>query len=973
MIDYTLQIDLSGGKDPNGYFDISVVQLEPMNSEYLDGNHRVERRGFGEVEVRNEPFKYTKLGGDRYKLYDIISSILPSQEIHFKFTSQYETLYSYFGIIDCKLNDDESNIIIKSYILDQYTDLVENRENEVKLFDETNQIANGDFKEWTGNNPKGWTLGGGLAATTVEKVFVNDKSAINISSEWTLFGETKTISQSILHVVKNNQLSLSFLWALTGQTSKRESLSYKLSLNGLYDLDISGKWIPYDSNYRNVYQSQALPLDVSNVQYNVYRVTSSKLPESGYLSLTLYHERGLFGDVTTNLIITDVILSTSAIELKTVKIQLNSEYLVTSNQDSPEIFWQKRKPTANFYSTKFHYEDVTLESFFDGNGKPVKGNLIMSDDNGITISDVIDIFQKPDSKSYKYELSKIDIFKCEYIATKKRRFRAICEFSREEIYYQKLSDGNGGFLPPADDSGWYNTFTEEPGNSSRYKWIRTPFNGIELPWIKGDINTGNWRTYKNTFGYYDSITSQKQYPVIIEKSIEINNAIDLRELFTKVYHETHISLMGKNVYSNFLWNDTLSVQETSDVYLNNSTSTNYVTMTDDLDNVEPPNELNKILAVHTYEFSTEPTTDKEKTILKLSFSDLMGDFMAHFPQCYWFVDENKDLHIEHVKYYDRVNKAKDLTIPQYKYLGNYKKWEYIKDKLYSNELYEFKNSGNINFIDSEVTFEKIVSNKRGQESKNNVSGKILSTDVQFCMENRDSLDNGIILIDFETKNDENICRYGVGQKTNKSVINGSLSIASLLEKYATYEGAWTQGKINGLGKYKDGYYNYRTTKHVKKGEEITIKGIFLDKIIFTNLGLGIVNKREVDYENEITKLVAVYRYNDPFPVYGSGQDVPVEEVTIPSVVIETLPVANIFGDIYFAGYISSGIDQVFSCGVAWSLSNNPTTSDMFAVNTNVVSVYTLKINSLEINTYYIRAFVTTENGIIYGNEITFEN
>jgi len=123
MIDYTLSIDTSGGLNPNGFFEIGVIQLEVMQSEYVDDNIRVERRGFGEIKVENEPFQYAKLGGDRYKLYDIISSVLPNQEIWLKFTSNYETLYAYFGVIDCKLDFDERNITIKPYILDQYPDL----------------------------------------------------------------------------------------------------------------------------------------------------------------------------------------------------------------------------------------------------------------------------------------------------------------------------------------------------------------------------------------------------------------------------------------------------------------------------------------------------------------------------------------------------------------------------------------------------------------------------------------------------------------------------------------------------------------------------------------------------------------------------------------------------------------------------------------------------------------------------------
>jgi hypothetical protein len=1076
MIDYTIQIDLSGGNNPDGYFDIGVIQLGSMDSEYVDGNYRVERRGFGEIEVKNEPYYYYKLGGDRYNLFDIISSVSPSQEIHLKFTSAYETLYSYFGIIDCKLDADNNKIIIKNYILDQYTDLLESRETEVKLFDETNQIVNGNFKEWENENPTGWVQNSqkylqlersykeSFSLLKIsDRVYVNEEMITdkgywdastntpnldeivspqngdwyqctvegeytNIYGTW-LFpiglwisynsvyqawmpvtGEVPELAiggkwhpvfpelpiqvwQIITNILPDKQLSLDLIYQFTGTTSRRKKLPIDIlftdsATSDVYRLLKTGVWTKELSGTDKIfYENAAISVSIDQVSSSSihrFKLYVDKTPGAGQVQFIIYRPYDISGITNTwdenyALLIGEIELATSAIELKTIKIQLNGENIITKNEDAEEITWADRKPMANFYSTKLDYEK-TLDSFFDGNGMPITSELIMSDDNMVQIQDVIQFFQDQSSKSYKFELSAITIFRCEYIAHKERRFRAICEFSREEIYWPIKYDENNELVPPAADSGWYNTNIKEEGNNDRFLWIRTPFNlpVDALTWVKSGIDSGGGvlRNHTNGFGYYDSITSKKQYPTTSDRSVEIANAIDFKEIFTKVYRETHLTLRGKNVYSNFLWNDALSVQETADVYLNNSSDTNYVTMSDDLDNVEPPNELNKILAVHTYEFSTVPTTDKEKTILKLSFKDLMSDFIAHFPQCYWFVDANKDLHIEHIKYYDRVNKAKDLTIPQYNYLGNYNSWEYIKDKLFSIEEYEFKNSGNIDFINSEVTFAKIVSNKRGQESKINISGKVISTDVQFCIENRDSLDNGIVLLDYGTVDDENICRFGIGQNTKNIIINGSLSIASLLEKYATYEGSWSEGKINdkGFGSNNDGFYNYYATKHIRQGDEITIKGVFLDKIILTNLGLGIINKREVDYENEVTRVSAVYRYLDPFPVYGLGNDEPVEEETSPVIEVSIL---SIFGITDISAIvkckISSGYEYALTKGVVWALDTLPTIDDSFTVDSGIFSLYASIITGLDpLNRYYVRAFVNTEWGYIYSDELTFD-
>lgn len=978
MIDYKLYIDISGGKNPDGYFEINVINLGEMTSEYVDGNIRVERRGFGEIEVRNEPYKYIKLGGDKYNLYDIISSVSPNQEIHLKFVSAYETLYAYFGIIDCKLDADKNKITIKPYILDQYTDLLENSETEVKLFDETNQIVNGDFKQWSGSNPIAWNKN--TPETVYERFYFNDNSSIKILPVKDVVSTYHGVNQQINNVLKGSQISISFLWALLGTSSKRHDLYFKCYLVGdsnSYDLNENGKWVEYNETKQYVYKPQALPIDANTAQFNTFSKLSESIPENGYIKLYIYHdyyEEILgFNFNYSELVISNVVLSVSAIKLNTIRIQLNSENLVTETEDSYKIFWLKRNPKADFYSTKFDYQK-TLDSFFDGNGKPIESELIMSDKNGIQIRDIIQFFQEQQSISYKFELSKITIFKCEYIAHKKRRFRAICEFSREEVYLDEADTS-------LNDTEWFNTGLKESPNSKRVLWVRTPFNDAEISWTKSAINTSNWRQYNGTFGYYDSIESVKQYPIIADSDIEILNAIDLREIFRKVYTETHISLRGKNVYSNFLWNDTLSAEEEALVYLNNDTSTNYVTLTDSTTDVETKNELNNIVGVHTYEFSTEATTDDEKTILKTTFKDLMSDFLARYPQCYWFIDADGHLHIEHIKYFDRVNVAKDITGTQYNYLGEYQSWEYIKDKLFSLEKYSFKNSANPDFATSEVTFDKIVSNKRGQDVKNEISGSIITTDVKYCLENRNSLDNGIVLLAYNVVDGENICRYGLGQKTHKSVINGDLSIASLLAKYATYEGVWQEGKINGLGFWNDSdTYKFTTTKPTRQGEEITIRGAFLNKVILSKLGIGIVSQRKIDYENSITKIVAMYRHSDNYLVMSDdnlidyGGSIPVE-ITIPDVSTISTATELSISTAKCSGIINSdGNDTIIESGIIYSLEYETTTYEDGIIETygaiiGGFNVQLVSLNSLTL--YYYRAYAINGQGIAYGNIYTF--
>ena len=191
---------------------------------------------------------------------------------------------------------------------------------------------------------------------------------------------------------------------------------------------------------------------------------------------------------------------------------------------------------------------------------------------------------------------------------------------------------------------------------------------------------------------------------------------------------------------------------------------------------------------------------------------------------------------------------------------SYHSYQFISNEIFATYEYNEPNSGYRDFKRSQITYDKIVSNKRNKDSKKELAAKYISTDIQFAIENPSSLDNGMILI---AHNDGTI-RNGKGQITGANVPNGDLSISTLLSKYARYEGVWNKGYIN------DVQVNFPVTKGVRSGETITIKGVNNSNIYLTDLGIA-TGETTINYDTELTEIKPNYRHYDFF--IGAGNTI----------------------------------------------------------------------------------------------------
>jgi hypothetical protein len=441
----------------------------------------------------------------------------------------------------------------------------------------------------------------------------------------------------------------------------------------------------------------------------------------------------------------------------------------------------------------------------------------------------------------------------------RRNIKSIATFAREEYYktdeYYTAQDeldglGNEGDLKPPDGGGW-EPLDIDPTRGNKRLWVRTPFNGaFTNDWTRdGSIDTSKGKIFD--WDWIEKLTSRINYP-INENSQSLSTGVNFRDICRKVFRGTHSSLVNKEVYSAFFWNDSPYLAQ-----LIKTDGINYVT--------GQTNLLNDIYVIHSTDLKPDVELNSDDNKLELSFKDFFDDLNIMFNNSLiWFVDANKNLHIEHKKFIDKIENFVNILDSDYEYINDYSSYEFDKDKIYATTEIEGVNSGYIDFLKSKIEFEKIVSNKRGKDLVKEIKMNHFSTDILYAIENPANLKNGMILCVTHEIDGETIVRYGTGQKSGQSVLNGDLALSTVLSTYGNYEGVWRNGKIND----KDIQFKY--TLKIKKGEDIKLKGIVPNNFLLTSLGIATATQKKYDYGNEITTFTPVYRHYDFFIVVSEN-------------------------------------------------------------------------------------------------------
>jgi hypothetical protein len=717
---------------------------------------------------------------------------------------------------------------------------------------------------------------------------IQEGKDINISFYWNLidaYSPNKVVRQNLGIVIKlTNGTTTRYVTSTLGWSSTEQILVYKTNKMSIPEDEIS-------SFYLEQFVLQDAPISgtltvyfINNIDYSFLDLDTDDTNTVNNIPNVWYESR---------LAIADIKIISSDIQYETVNIKLNSAALVTKEQgnilraDGSGRYYRNNN-TEMYFQKGVKKGDVrplldANEGYIDPDTGVPRFSVLDSDkhgpeenDIGFTVSDLINVFKKVSSEFYKAELTKVTVFRGNDYGSK-RHMLAIYEFSREEYYssnkytqedYEngdcELGDIGNNYRPPEIGAGWYETTIINESLGGRL-WIRTPYNGaysddIDDNWEITEIfdPDDNLRTHEYGFDYHNYVTTERQYPVSDSSNIEYTGCIKLKSIIKRIFNNTDSHLTGKEVYSTFLFNDlpddtlTDNLKEAVSDLVDSEGNCicNYFT--------KENNYLTNVVALHTYlcKSGDDRLTDDDDSKLKMSFKSLMDDLMIWCPGLYYFLDSDSNLHIEHEYYEDKVYYYNNII----NLIDNYQSAGYDKNKMYATNIFKEINSGYADHSYSKLIFDKIVSNKRAKDIKKEQKTNYLSTDLQYCIENANDLENGLILLCYteDTYGNKNI-EYSTGQRSKSSVLNAKISLANMMKAFGTWQGVWLTGYLN------DEELSFNKTIRTRKGlVEINLNGIYENKYFLTGLGIGLAKTKTIDYEKGYTQLLLNYRYSDPF-------------------------------------------------------------------------------------------------------------
>lgn len=871
--------------------EVFPTKYEPFVKE-LEENEMFYRYKWGNIEFRNNPFQYNKTSNQAYLIYNILNALQRYDEIFIRFKDFDNDIEikGYCGVVDGQFKNDEIHkvITITPTIIDRYTNLIENYKEKVDVLNggDKNKIINGDFETWEGDIPFGWNVG---ADPDMERYYINGDYCARIA-DTVGTGQYNILSQS-LFVNKGSNIDLSFYYAtlvigVTKSYGISRRIAIKLTGSGgtkyLKDQDISNNenvavWVDPSSDNTFNYGNNLVQMQAGEItSFKYYRIFSEPIPFEGALTITFFANNGveiILGlPHATFLLLDDVSLKVNTTPYKTINIDFLDYYLQSYPAFTESVPLAIGVPNKKWSSS--WVGDHALDGYFNlTTGAPSTRFLTDAtyapvDSKNLRLGDYMNFFDNdPANKYYKCQISEATIYHCGTYnkgLSYNHRMRATAVFSRDEVKikdvlytYQDYLDGKcdesevGTIIPPARNVGWTKTPILDKGLRL---WVRKPFNDESdtLGWSLGaQINGGKFQSYNTEHRR----TTKRIYPVDTSKSKTLNTCVDLRDTIKILFNQTHPDYSDKDVVSTFFWNDfefefqSLQGEQSGFNYVNNK-----------------PNFLNGIAVLHTLDLKTENVeTIQQEGTLKISLFDFLEDLKSYFKvykygQLFWWITDNLDLRIEHTAYFDNYadiygNVLNYTTQPmiQEDYHDDY---SYEPELMYKKITFDQVNAAYPDFTANTIKFDRISSSKRYKNDENILKNKtsILTTDLKYCIEKANDLNDGLILVNYTQINDQFVVLYGDTQIQGTKILNGNLSLSSILNNFVRREGTYTNGQIN------DQDVRFYNTTYSKKGVEFTVKGIIDNRFFDTNIDRsGMVKTLTHDFENQITKITLMYR------------------------------------------------------------------------------------------------------------------
>jgi hypothetical protein len=813
------------------YPDISEFKRTPFSDEMFT------RQSFGKVTFTNNPKLYTDTSLDAYRTYNLINEAEISQEIRIKITISTDLvdpdtsneIIGYFGANDCEFDDDKKIVTVTPTILDQYTDLVENWDTEVNVF--------GAFETRS-------------AKWVIDSLYI---------------GDVFTASHSIPVIKVSSDID--------------EARDSDAGTSGISGAILSYATKEYDATITMVIDAEVINIfTIQRIDFKIRVYDGSDslqqvilLGEGAYGHLASTYSADVTVPLGHYVKVVAILESNESIEYNNVVINVgySAEPYSTSQVDANiqatylqhYDIWTDvlHGRNAGIEKTEFETEIPTLDSYFNANGSPkdelltensfapesTRQDITLWTENGYETVPLIGLYvtgMETALEGAGFELSDITVYTTEYkpnwlFPKMKIRTRALCRFSRFESW-----EKNDGSTPVG--SGW--TDTGQIDGDVRL-WIKKPFDGSITTWTKGSIDTNGGSN--SGFEWDESLNSSKlkNYPSS-DESVTLSGR-SLYDIIKTVYNGTHASLVNYDVESTFFWNDT-------DSLITVATGINYFTGQE--------NFLNNIIGAHTYQLQ-DVNVDSDDATLALTFKDFMADLKALFNnQIFWWIEaDTGTLKIEHLKYIDIAKEVLDVVTPRdseldpktpydknIQLLSEISSWSYEKSEMFSIIDFKIANAGYKDFTENIITYEKIVSNKRNEDIRATISTKKTTTDIRYCIENPSDIENGVILLNYDSDNEVAVANVPVA---NVSFENGNLALSTLLNRYK-YEGVFLEGTINGND------VEFDITSRTKVGKEFLLKGIYDYDYFKSKLGIGRIESIEHNLEEETTRVSLKYRF-----------------------------------------------------------------------------------------------------------------
>lgn len=496
-------------------------------------------------------------------------------------------------------------------------------------------------------------------------------------------------------------------------------------------------------------------------------------------------------------------------------------------------------------------ETLFVDEYYGFAGTHKIYTSIIEEFGNFTLQDRIDILgQTPNVENSStlpieygdYELSKFRVYEGTRVGglsgNKWRQLYCQTWFSREEEIKIDVIDPDNeyGFESPVGD-GWHMRIPRIKDGKNAHIWTRIPFGGAySNSWgvpievvngLKSDYSW-NWYKYMETSLQYDNSAN----------TINLESTINFRDFIQHILQNTFSSLSNKLFKSTFFFND---LEEELEV-LKGTTGYNYVTGS--------KNYLNNLKLFFTRDL-TSPGDDEVEAYPRFTLRSILEDLNKVFVnKLTWFIDENGYFRIEHVRWVDLRKIPLDISTNTLLKFTTY--WEY--DKAIMFEKYEYKqiNAGYIDFTNNKVVFDKIVSNSRNADLKKEISTLLITTDAKYCILNSNKIKEGLILI---TTDSNNKVLNKTGFISNVIETNGYLALSNILYDFGRYEGMWHTGVMN------DKDVSFTVTERNKLGTELKLKGLMKSLFYTTQIGVGLIDDGEIDFDNENTIIKLRYRYN----------------------------------------------------------------------------------------------------------------